>query len=190
MTQRKNVDNQREVFWQWESLFNASEIKNLNKAVKNNLNSDGIDNPANVTKTSKVEFCLYKDLKPYLYDILERVKLTNKEHFGYSIYDINDYDLIHINTYSSKNKGRYDWHIDANRTWTNDIKFTVLINISEKKYDGGNFFLFQMGPMEIISLSKPGTVVMFQSWIPHKVLPVIAGSRKTIAIFVKGPRFV
>ena len=187
---KKDVNNERELYWQWENLLNASQIKNLNKVIKNNLDLDGFDNPANTTKSSKVEFCLYKDLKPYLHDLLERVKLVNKEHFGYSLYDVNDYDRIHINTYSSKNKGRYDWHVDAARTWVNDLKFTVLINISEKKYDGGSFFLFKMGPMEVTSLSKPGTMLMFQSWVPHRVLPVISGSRKTIAIFVKGPRFV
>ena len=192
----RKKENQRHDLWQWEKFLNNKQIKELNKVIKKHL-TDGEDEPASTIKTSKVEFCLYKNLKPYLYDILERVKSTNIDHFGYSIYDVNDYDLIHVNTYSYKNRGRYDWHIDAARDYTKDIKFTIIVNLSEEPYEGGNFKLFrtglpqeQKGIPEITSINYPGSVLMFKSWIPHRVLPVIKGTRKTLTVFINGPRFI
>ena len=125
----RKKESQRHDLWQWEKFLNNKQIKGANKVIKKHL-TDGEDEPASTIKTSRVDFCLYKHLKPYLYDILERVKATNTDHFGYSIYDVSDYDLIHVNTYSYKNMGRYDWHSDGARDYTKDIKFTIIVNQS------------------------------------------------------------
>ena len=46
---------------------------------------------------------------------------------------------INYNIYTSKNKGNFDWHLDSlSHDKCSDIKFTVLINTSTKKYEGGD----------------------------------------------------
>jgi len=179
----------REKFWIWQDFFSKSDIKNINKIIKSK-SFKGKDSAASTTKTSEVKFCLYRDLKDYLCDISERINQINISKFGYFIYPFNNYDQININTYSHKNTGEYDWHVDEESSYINDIKFTILINISEQKYEGGEFSLFRIGENKIKALSKPGTVLMFKSITPHRVYQVTKGTRKTIAMFVKGHRFV
>ena len=179
----------REQFWIWPSFFSKSDIKNINKIIKRKP-FKGHDQAANTTKTSTVDFCSYGFLKKYLCDISERINQINANKFGYFIYPFNDYDSVSVNTYSHKNTGEYDWHVDEESHCIHDIKFTILINISEQKYEGGEFSLFRIGEQKIKDLSKPGTVLMFKSITPHRVYPVTKGTRKTIAMFVKGPRFI
>jgi predicted 2-oxoglutarate/Fe(II)-dependent dioxygenase YbiX len=70
-----------------------------------------------------------------------------------------------------------------------DIKLTVLINLSLKSYEGGKFCLWRGNETEVKELNTPGNAIMFKSNINHKVYPIIKGERRTLAIFIKGPRF-
>ena len=42
----------------------------------------------------------------------------------------------------------------------------------------------------IKELDKPGGMVVFKSHISHRVLPVLTGQRRTLSIFLMGPKFV
>ena len=42
---------------------------------------------------------------------------------------------------------------------------------------------------EVVELNTPGNVIMFKSFINHKVSPVISGERRTLALFLSGPNF-
>jgi PKHD-type hydroxylase len=58
-----------------------------------------------------------------------------------------------------------------------------------EQYEGGQFQLFNTNEYEVKELNIPGNVVMFKSYINHRVLPVTKGQRRTLAIFLKGPKF-
>ena len=110
--------------------------------------------------------------------------------FGYNVfYPHSDWYLNH-NTYDSKSNDSYPWHIDNSGRASYDIKMTVLINLSEESYDGGEFEL-NMGekPDLINEYSSPGSVVMFKSHILHRVKPVTSGIRKSLTLFIAGPKF-
>ena len=128
--------------------------------------------------------------KNKLNTLYENIKCINTEYFGYNLYDLNEFDRIHINSYLYKNKSQYDWHHDGSKSHVFDIKFTIIINTSLNKYEGGKFYLFDNGPKHIETLDNPGSVLMFKSYINHKVEPVVKGTRDSMAIFVKGPKFV
>ena len=89
----------------------------------------------------------------------------------------------------SKNS-EYNWHIDATRTDEEDVKFTILINLSEKKYKGGELqYWVNEKPHTIKELSHSGDIVMFRSFFLHKVTPIISGERITLSLFLTGPKF-
>jgi predicted 2-oxoglutarate/Fe(II)-dependent dioxygenase YbiX len=69
------------------------------------------------------------------------------------------------------------------------MKFTILINISDKKYTGGKFKLFVGSEFEAPELNTSGNMIMFKSYTNHRVEKVLTGERKTLAIFIKGPSF-
>ena len=173
-------------YWWWEKIITQDMIKDINKCEP----VADKDLPANVKKTSQVIFFPYKNIKPYLNNAIEYCYESNKNNFYYDLFNFNENQNIRQNTYSSKNKGEYDWHVDSNDDFTCDIKFTVLINISEKKYEGGRFILMcGSQAFHIKELSKPGNMVMFRSNLLHKVEPVIEGERKSLTFFLEGPNF-
>jgi len=176
-------------YWYWDKFFNTKDLKEIKKICDNNL-IKSVDRPANTTKTSIVKFCEWRSIKDKLNNLNESIKVINVQKFGYTLYDLNDYDYININSYFYQNQGEYDWHSDGSKNHIFDIKFTVIINTSLNKYEGGKFYLFDNGPKHIKTLDNPGSVLMFKSYINHKVDPVVKGTRNSIAIFVKGPRFV
>ena len=91
------------------------------------------------------------------------------------------------NTYQKGEE--YNWHIDCTSEDNYDIKFTVLINISNTVYKGGKFKLWVYEkPLTIKELDNPGDMIMFRSYHLHKVTPILKGTRKTLTIFLSGPQ--
>ena len=77
--------------------------------------------------------------------------------------------------------------LDFNNTNTHDIKFTILINVSEKKYEGGQFkIMTDSKPWHVKELDQPGSMIMFRSHILHKVEPVTSGKRYSLVKWTLG----
>ena len=92
------------------------------------------------------------------------------------------------NTYSSKNKGCYNYHADGSpyeKEYT--LKLTVLLNLSTEKYKGGDFYIWDGEDVRIKQFNKPGALLVFPSYFPHKVTPVTEGKRTTLVLWKKGP---
>ncbi len=186
----------RHDYWYWENILNNERIIEINNFIENNFigleNKDqgAKDLKGNYKKNSTVKIISFKLIKKLIPDLIDNVILTSQQNFGYNIFYPNNLDSCNLNIYSSKNKEKYDWHIDNSRSDLYDIKLTVLINLSLKPYTGGKFYLFNNNENEIKELNNPGNMIMFKSHINHKVTPVIKGERRTLAIFLKGPKFV
>jgi len=63
--------------------------------------------------------------------------------------------------------------------------------LSEKKYEGGEFQIFESeNPETIFNFSKGGDMLLLKSSILHRVNPVTKGIRKSLTIFLEGPKFI
>ena len=109
-------------------------------------------------------------------------KLHGFEPFQYSIYEKDDH---------------YDWHIDSHAKPYDDglirkLSFTLCLS---DDYTGGNFELCKPNPKpekhlyEKFELKK-GAMIIFPSFIWHKVNPILSGVRKTLVGWVVGKPFV
>tara|TARA_R100000700_G_scaffold38438_1_gene49769 strand:+ start:2664 stop:3209 length:546 start_codon:yes stop_codon:yes gene_type:complete len=173
--------------WNWTDILSQKDIKEINKIIKKHPVKIK-DKPANSIKTSKVKFVLYGHLRSCLDKCLQEIYKSNEINFNnLNIYPYENDRHVHCNTYNKNSQ--YDWHIDANDQnddW--DIKYTVLINTSEKKYTGGKFKIFVNDkPKHFKYFDEPGSMIMFRSHILHKVTPVTSGERKTLTLFITGP---
>ena len=124
-----------------------------------------------------------------IHNLVDEFVHCGRFNFGYDIFEVPDLELFNLNIYSSKDKAKYDWHTDGSENPKIDTKLTILINVSLKTYEGGNFYLFNNNEFEVPELNEPGNAIMFKSAINHKVLPVTKGERRTLAIFLYGPAF-
>ena len=127
---------------------------------------------------------IHNTLNPYM-------KLANRNAFGF---DINYIDSYQFTTYKGEDKGFYDWHEDV--FWDSNIdmihrKISMTLQLSDSDdYEGGDFE-FQ-SPIEMPkkeALRKKGTILLFPSFVRHRVKPVTKGVRKSLVGWYEGPKF-
>jgi predicted 2-oxoglutarate/Fe(II)-dependent dioxygenase YbiX len=167
--------------------FNKEEIIEINKLINQNL-SNGKDFPAEkATKTSQVKFVKWVDVRNKLWKLADFALDSNENIFGYDLYHVTSHKWCHYNVYNKKTE--YSWHTDSTNQPTCDMKLTCLINLSEKKYKGGEFCIFDSGEKHIKEFDEPGSILVFQSFTHHKVKPVLKGTRISFTLWLNGPKF-
>ena len=117
-------------------------------------------------------------------------KEANRNAFGFDIDMLPD---IQYTKYKANENGKYDWHCDtfwANPT-TYDRKISIVIQLSDpSEYEGGEFqFDPQYPQMPANEIIKKGTVIVFPSFLNHRVTPVTKGERKSLVSWIQGPKF-
>ncbi len=91
--------------------------------------------------------------------------------------------------YDAAQLGHYDWHLDAHSQWNSSPrKLSVVIQLSDpSEYDGGEFCIKTHRDETILPKEK-GTLIMFPSYILHKVKPVTSGVRRSFVCWISGPK--
>lgn len=117
-------------------------------------------------------------------------KTANRNAFGFDINYMND---IQYTTYYANQNGKYDWHHDT--FWGNpttfDRKISIVIQLSDPQdYEGGDFEIdHQYPPLPADEIREKGTVIVFPSFIRHRVTPVTKGVRRSLVSWIEGPKF-
>jgi PKHD-type hydroxylase len=118
----------------------------------------------------------------------------NEKYFNF---DINGYEFIQYSTYEADKDGRYDFHIDMAlgemmKDWHENRKLsmTLLLNEPGVDFEGGDFEFNTCGDnrTERPKMRK-GTLILFPSFMMHRVTPVTTGIRKSLVIWLTGPKF-
>ena len=119
---------------------------------------------------------------------------ANNENFLYDISHIEN-ELIQ---YTQYNKGNYyNWHTDSDirdvfepDELVRKLSFTLQLSYDDE-YKGGNleFADFDDSTNRFIAPKSRGTVIVFDSRIPHRVTPVKSGIRKSLVGWVVGKRW-
>ena len=178
-------------YYFYNQFYKQEDLVELNE----NLMKIRTPNPkdiaaSGVIKTAKVDQLEWKHAKEHLSGLQELAEDINQIYFGFHIWKMTDYYGVNYNTYSSEKQGQYDWHHDGCLNEPYDIKLTVIANVSTEPYVGGEFQLFvNNGPKTLQQLDIPGSVLVFPSFIRHRVTPVTEGTRKTISFWIRGPNF-
>ena len=112
---------------------------------------------------------------------------------------INDdkfqFDLTHFHPFQYgkyKKDGHYDWHTDSGPTLNEHRKLSFVLGLTDPDdYEGGELEINVNGhpdSAEIFKIKK-GHLIVFPSYIPHKVRTVTAGERLTLVGWAVGPKF-
>ena len=178
-------------YYIWDAAIPADEIKNINSLIEENYSVNEDKNTVPPWKNlSTVKLLRYGNIAPLIGNFIDLAHMVSTNGFGYNVFPIYNNTILNYSVYDSKDKADYGWHRDTSDTPITDTKLTLLINLSDEEYEGGNFELLTGNdPLTINEYSKPGSAIMFKSHILHRVLPVTSGIRKSLAIFLTGPRF-
>jgi len=177
----------RETLFNLSPLFDLDHVKDLNVAINKYLIKSN-DTPSNdAIKTSQLKFVHLRSIQNLIMPFLDFIITTNTYHYGFDLFQLTGSKILNYNTYEKSEE--YTWHIDATmQSPVRDIKLTCLLNCSEESYEGGDLCLFRNKEVKIENFN-PGSAVVFPSFINHKVEKVTSGSRKTLAIWMNGPKF-
>lgn len=122
--------------------------------------------------------------------ILDKVNVVNAEVFNVNIQQ--EMAEMQFGEYSAEYGGKYDWHHDVN--WENsrnyDRKLSVVIQLSDPKdYEGGRFEFSEVQSPRYDLWALQGSILIFPSYIQHRVTEVTEGVRYSLVSWVRGPRW-
>ena len=135
------------LYWWWTKSLDVKTIKEINKFIIKKLCRDRKPSnlklritPVILKKNTKTFLISYKKIKKYFAPLIEDCMIQNKVNFGYDLHPVFDSTLCNYNIYESTEGANYDWHIDVSPNPYEDIKLTVVINLSEKSCEGGKLY--------------------------------------------------
>ena len=111
----------------------------------------------------------------------------NQKYYEYDLHDIFEFQLIKYYV-----GGNYNWHCDYGTAERPGLirKLSMSIQLTPpEEYHGGELSVVNYGNTTVNISTDLGTVVVFDSKLPHKVWPVVWGQRISLVGWANGPRF-
>jgi PKHD-type hydroxylase len=105
-------------------------------------------------------------------------------------YGISYQEPTQIARYRGDNSGFYNWHADIFPPDASNeqrkLSCVILLN-DPSEFEGGSFFIKNVGEKNL--LTQQGSIIVFPSFVDHKVEPVTKGFRYSVASWSVGPAF-
>lgn len=142
-------------------------------------------------RVSNVKFHARSLETAWIFDKLNFViQAANEQYYNFHL---NGYYQFQYTTYDPN--GRYDWHTDMSfgQKYGSDaeprkLSMSLLLN---DDFEGGEFQINngKAEEADTVPMHK-GRIVLFPSFMIHRVTPVTKGIRKSLVVWVVGPKFV
>lgn len=172
-----------------EELFKIEQYchsKNLNRA-----STVGSNSQARVSNNS------FNDISDENQWFVEKINIaTQQVNNTFYNFDLYGYSYFQYAEYEGLESGKYDAHTDLifgkdkpnYMIDTRKLSMSLLLNEPEKDFSGGQFFVHLSENPTILNLQR-GQMIFFPSFMLHGVKPVISGVRKSIVVWIEGPKF-
>jgi len=185
----------------WNNSFTNEELSNI----QNLCEKEEFDKAITVGKgedcedhrRSKVKFFDRNENNFWIFDRFNTViDSINNQFYDFELYGYRNFQYT---IYDSSNNGMYDWHADTvlgNNLGgmeigsTRKLSFVMLLSQPYEEFTGGEFQLnLGMEKDALTPTLNKGDIIVFPSFLIHRVKPVLLGIRKSIVIWVEGPKF-
>lgn len=179
-----------------DDSFTDEQIENIIKYCKSNVLEKALtmgqdDTTKSPIRNSQVKFHTVNEHNLWIFNRLNEVI----EHVNNTIYnfDLNGYESFQYTEY--KKNGEYNFHTDMSEFYNpgqdtehRKLSLSLILNEPQKDYEGGEFQT-QTSNQITTHESKKGRIFAFPSYVVHRVSPIIKGTRKSLVVWVKGPKF-
>ena len=148
------------------------------------------DNSTNksIRRSSVIGFPFGTDNNNIINKYVEKyIVMANSECFGFDLNGMKEFQIAEY-----KDGGHYDEHLDMridNRSSVRKLGITVQLS-EANEYEGGEFLFskdIETPSQDIIK--QKGTVIVFPSFLYHKVMPVTRGTRYSLVGWYEGPNW-
>lgn len=123
----------------------------------------------------------------WLYDkLMNFASIANREIWNFDL--VSTVDAIQYTEYR-EGGGHYDYHLDIGAGSASLRKLSLVVQLSDPAdYEGGTFEILRGTNPEPLPKNK-GAVLVFPSYLMHRVTPVTKGLRKSLVIWVGGSHY-
>jgi PKHD-type hydroxylase len=169
-----------------KNLLTKTECENIIKNAGNDwVEGLAVNDPDHSIRKVKVSNSVIDQ------DLINKIKETifnaNDFFYKFKLTDFVDYDPPCIFKYDSENASHYTWHNDLGPEGMLSRKLSFSIQLTDSKlYTGGQLeFLPSFGA----SSSEQGSIIVFPSYLTHRVTPMLSGVRHVIVGWIHGHPF-
>lgn len=140
-------------------------------------------------RKSSVRWVPQNEQFEWIYDrIKDLVVEANNELWKFDLHSMPE--SIQFTEYY-EDGGHYDWHMDIGPNELSQRKISVTVQLSDPNdYEGGDLELLRGGSNPEKCIRSKGAVVIFPSYIMHRVTPVTKGTRKSFVLWLGGKHFI
>lgn len=171
------------------NFLSDTEIDNIQNLVSNLQSKSGTAGNDKEIRRSKVKWIKEENSNNvWLFIKLKRIiEEVNSYVWRFDLKGWND--SIQYAEYSEEDKGYFDWHLDLDSKISSHRKLSMTIQLSdENEYKGGEFQTFTV-KNPLTQSSTKGTLILFPTYLLHRVTPVTQGLRKSLVWWVGGCPF-
>jgi PKHD-type hydroxylase len=173
----------------WDMLFTEDECQSIiSLGEKNNLVDGTIRENEHVSdiRKSKVSWISPSDETRWIYQRLtDAIVSLNNQFFGFDLSGFNE--GLQFTKYEAPDS-KYDLHVDV---VSKGIirKLSIVLQLQKPElYDGGELQLVYSSEPTILGKNQ-GTLLVFPSYVLHRVTPVSKGTRYSLVGWVSGKPF-
>jgi PKHD-type hydroxylase len=179
--------------WYWfKNGFSFDEVDQIVAESKNwNLQTAGVTDAGvvnNEMRKSAVAWIPKNDAYRWIYEKLGgMVEEANRELWKFNLYSMDE--MIQYTEYY-QDGGHYDYHLDIGGGYPlNQRKISITVQLTgPDEYSGGDFEILRGKSPESLPKLK-GCVLVFPSYLLHRVTPVTGGTRKSLVLWVGGDSY-
>ena len=121
--------------------------------------------------------------------LIKTITAINRQAWRFEITEMRERPALM--KYESGAAGFYDWHVDIGVQKvmaSRKLSYSLLLNPGE--YAGGELqFLRGKEPITAENLDQPGNMIIFPSYMMHRVARVETGTRYALVGWIHGPTF-
>ena len=141
-------------------------------------------------RKSNISWIPFAKAVPIYQVIRQWMEVTNNNYFGFDTVQLSEQGQ-----YAEYHKGGfYNWHMDSNVEMASmptvrKISMSLLLN-DPKEFEGGDLEIFCGETLDSEKNKftlKRGYAVFFASFLLHRVVPVIKGTRQSLVMWFGGP---
>lgn len=124
----------------------------------------------------------------WVYKKLMDLSIEANKIWGFDLISVDE--DIQYTEYYDKNDGHYDWHQDIGPGSASLRKVSITVQLSDsEEYEGGDLQIWS-GGQNIQNVERgSGVVVIFPSYMMHRVTKVTKGTRRSFVLWVGGKHY-
>ena len=184
-------------YYGFEEGFTSEELSQIEQQVQEIPSQAGVTESGGQdqgegleSRNSMIKWVPFSEETKWIYDkIGELANIANEEMFNFNIYNMPE--NIQYTEYYGTNKGHYDWHMDiGTQGFMKFRKISVTVQLSDSdEYEGGDLQIWAGGQYPMTAPRGKGNVVIFPSFMMHRVTPVTSGTRKSFVLWLGGEHY-